>query len=85
MFPQSLKDLVEKDDPTDSFITAGDFADAWKALPIVSIKRLILKFWKSRSFGDGFLKDTAVAFGAISTANIVGRQISKRVTKPTEK
>ena len=84
-FPQQVKDTLYGGEPTDSLVTAGDFADAWKALPIVTIKRLIMKMWKSRSFGDGFLKDTAVAFGAISTANIVGRQISKRVTKPAEK
>ena len=80
VLPQSFKDLVEPE-PTDSFISAGDFADAWKALPIVTIKRLIMKMWKNRSFGDGFLKDTGVAFAAISAANIVGRQISTRITK----
>ena len=79
--PQSVKGLLEAEEPTDSFISSGDFLDAWKALPIVTIKRLIMKMWKGRSFGDGFLKDTGVAFAAISAANIVGRQISTRVTK----
>ena len=77
----NIVDMSSYTGQPEGFIGVGDFGDALKAIPIVVVKRVVMKMMKNHSFGSGFLKDLGVAFTALAASNVTGRALSGMTQK----
>lgn len=83
MIPMIIPDAIEAD--KNSWLQMGDLQDAAKALPIVAIQQIYCKIMHKHKVSHRLLHRLIDAFGSITAANFLGRNLTDQMTAKKDK